>query len=641
MAAKSGLSASQEAEITQWLGRKWSAVLGVIGGWPTVLTVGGGLIVVKFLLDSYGISMGGVLWLILALVLWGLRWQGSLQLWAFQRRRLLAKHSTPAPGQVQMLRDLAQHKRRVAYVREQWLAFCDRPEFKGNHGAIPKLGWIKPNVDLDLTASISPGPLGVRGGMAPFRKAASDIAITCGCPGGVRFRETSIGRGTVTFMWSNLLERELASKDAPCGEYGRNAYGITDGGLPMSIKLGLHCLIVGMTGSGKSKTLRQLIVDLKRKSVQTDIYAMDPKRQEFSKFAALVNRSRGSLNFRGYENSVDGSGRMLSDLVDLMHERQDEMASAGLDEWEEKHHTKWPLALIAIDEVLELLAVWKPTGPNKINPKDHLTTILSQGRAAGVQVIMLSQVAHKEILGLSRSLVPQRVVLKMESALETGMAFGDQHAEDKGAKCSELQEPGMGYQWSAEVRGYAPFRAALVSNEDWERVLAGDELPVGMLEAGQVIEAPHFLYRFYTADRQPLRVGETNDFERRYKEYRRSYEKEAAQLEAGILDPAKALHQWFPYHDHSQTVVQECKNYADAKAQESAHIATGVWRGNHQENMKASLRNIAPPPPEAKPHFWQRPPKAVEPDRLPEPTNVTPITRSRPAPERIERRKIS
>lgn len=615
--------------IGEFVLRLWTRLLGWVGGWPTVLTVGAGLVVVQYLLASNGLRMAGFLWVVLAVVLWFGRHLCEVQVWAFKRRRLLAKHSTAAPPMMVMAKDMWMHKRRVAYVQEQWNAFCAENQLTGFGKRVPKLGRISPNVDLDLVARINPGPLGVTGGMAPFRKKANDIAVTCGCPGGVRFRETSIGRGTVTFMWSDLLARELPVAQMPVGPYDRIAYGITDGGDVMSIRMALAAFIIGMSGSGKSKLLRDLFVDLKRKNVRTFVYAIDPKRQELSKFAPLINQARGSLEFKGYTNTVDGAAQMIAGLVDVMHTRQDEMSAAGHDEWEEKHAKKWPLILVAFDEVLELMATWKPDPKTKVNPKDNLVTILSQCRAAGIQPILLSQVAHKEILGLTRSLVPQRVVLQMESALETGMAFGDTHAEDKGARCSEIHEPGMGYQWSAEVRGYAPFRAALVGAEDWERVLAGDELPAGMLEKDQVVAEPYFNYRFYTADRQPLRTGITNNFERRYKEYRASWEKETAQLEAGVLDPERALHQWFPFHDPAQIVVTEAKDKADAKAIESALIATGVWRGNHQENMKASLRNLEPPMPEKRKrgrtpkHAPDEPAEAaVEP-----PSNVTPIRR--------------
>jgi hypothetical protein len=622
--SKDMLSASEKAAISSLLGRHWVTILSVLGG----------LVGAKVILDSARLNLSAGLWLLLAGLLWVARWQTELLWWVNARRRLLAKHSTPAPPFWQMAKELRQRRKRIAYVRDQWAAFCAENQLTGFGKAVPKLGWIKSNVDLDLVAHIAPGPLGVTGGMAPFRKKAADIAVTCGCPGGVRFRETSIGKGTVTFMWSDLLERELPVAEMPQGAYGRAGYGITDGREGMSIRLSLSAFVIGMSGSGKSKIIRDVIIDLKRKKVTTHLYPIDPKRQEFARLGALKGQTLGSLTVKDYAKTPEDAARMLERLVDIMHARQDEMGAQDIDQWEEKHAGKWPLVLIPVDEVFELMEMWKPDPKTKVHPKAFLTTLLSQGRASGFQVIMGSQVAHKEILGMTRSLVPQRVVLHMESALEVGMAFGDNGAEDKGVKCSQVQEPGMGWQW-VEGEGYMPFRSALPSADDWTRTLTGDLLPEGMLEKGAAIAEPYFNYRFYTSDRQPLRTGITNNFERRYKEYRRDYEDERDRIAAGLLDPAKALHQWFPFHDHTKTVVTEAKDKADAKKIESALIATGVWRGNHQENENASLRNIAPPPPDGR-HWWQGKPKP-QPET---PTNVTPINRRRPTdPERIERRR--
>lgn len=623
-AAKTALTASEQAAVKSWLVRHWVTLASIVGG----------LVAAGFLFAWLNVSLVWWLWLLMPALLWVFRLQAGVWVWMETRRRLLAKHATACPPLLQLLREYYQHQRRVAYVRRQWESFCGENHLTGFGKAVPWLYSVKPNVDLDLVAHIKPGDLGVKGGMAPFRKAASDIAVACKCPGGVRFRETSIGAGTVTFMWSNLLERELPIASMPQGPYDRIAYGITDGGDVMSIKMALSAYIVGMTESGKSKVLRALLVDLKRKNIQTHIYAIDPKRQELSKFAPLVHQSRGSLHFKGYTKSVDGAARMVADLVEVMHKRQDAMTEAGFDEWEEKLADRWPLIVVPIDEVLELMMTWKADAKTKSDPKGDLNTILSQCRAAGMMVLILSQVAHKEVLGLSRSLVPQRVVLKMESPLETGMAFGDSNAEDKGAKCSEIHEPGMGYQWSSDQRGYAPFRSALCVGADWDRVLAGDELPAGMLEKDRAVAEAYLNYRFYTSDRQPLRTGITNNFERRYAEYRRDYEREAAEIAAGVLDPDEALHWWVPFHDPAQTVITEAKDKAEAKKIESALISQGVWRGNHQENMRSELRNIPPPAPDST-RWWSRSakPEAETPD------NVTPIRRRPVAEDKPTRRR--
>lgn len=610
-----------------WFSTAEAAILGKLKLLrAAAVSVGVGLVAVWVLLGYFGITLPIRLWLVVPIVLVVLHFNSELAVWVHQRRRTLARHATPAPPIKQMAKEMVQHKERVAYVQHQWASYCSENGLTGFGKIVPTLSRIKPNVDLDIVANINPGPIGVNGGLAPFRKKATEIATTCGCPGGVRFRETSIGKGKVTFMWSNLLERELAVSEMPSGPYGRIGYGITDGRAGMSIRMSLAALIVGMSGTGKSKILRDLLIDLKRKGVRTDLYLIDPKRQELSRFAPLVGQRVGSLHVAGYAKTLEACSAMLADLRRILHARQDEMGDV---EWQEKHAEKWPLIFVPLDEVYELMRQWKPDPKTKHNPLDDLTTILSQGRSAGVQLVLLSQVAHKEVLGMSRSLIPQRVVLHMESELETGMAFGDTNAEAKGARCSQVHEPGMGWQW-VEGEGYLPFRAALPSEDDWNRFLTDQQLPQGMLPAGQVVEQTHFLYRFYTADMQPLRVGETNDFERRYKEYRRNYDKEWAKIEAGVLDPAKALHQWFQFHDHARTVVQECASYAEAKAKESAYIDQGVWRGNHQENMDASLRNVPPPPatPDPRGHWWNLPKQPPAPEG-----NVTQLRRQPIPPE--------
>ena len=261
-----------------------------------------------------------------------------------------------------------------------------------------------------------------------------------------------------------------------------------------------------------------------------------------------------------------------------------------------------------------------------------------------------------------RDLFGQRVCLRTTSASMTDMVLMA-GAEAGGAKCSAIPEstPGIGYGYDSDSGRLEEIRIAKVTDADIRNDIQYGRAPAGMLAAGQVIAQPYLNYRFYTTDRQPLRTGITNNFERRYKEYRTSYEKEVAAIEGGYLDPAKALHSWFPEHDHRQTVVTEAKDKAEAKAIESQFIEMGCWRGNHQENMGASLRNIPAPVPEKLSRFGRKPrsgpdfarpastvpqpsPAPVQPAQWQQPpvSNVTPIrsrSRQRPEPATTRRRR--
>ena len=96
--------------------------------------------------------------------------------------------------------------------------------------------------------------------------------------------------------------------------------------------------------------------------------------------------------------------------------------------------------------------------------RDRATTafaeLVSQGRAAGVGVMMLAQVAQKSVLlGPLRDLIPTRICLRVPTAMQTTMCLGDGAVALAGARSHEIpddkQQQGVGYVIDEDTAGMA------------------------------------------------------------------------------------------------------------------------------------------------------------------------------------------
>lgn len=223
---------------------------------------------------------------------------------------------------------------------------------------------------------------------------------------------------------------------------------IDEQGLPWSIPvLGSHTLVAGVTGSGKGSVLWSLIWGMGaaiRDNV-VSVWALDPKGGMELAFGAPIF-DRFAFGTRSTDDSASTAWQsdmadLLDDAVAVMQERAARLR--GLS----RRHTPTPdepLIVILVDEVASLTA-YVTDRAIKARLQAALSLLLSQGRAVGVCLVLATQDARKEVLGM-RDLIPLRVALRTSEAEQADLILG-RGAHERGAWTDQIpdQLPGVGY----------------------------------------------------------------------------------------------------------------------------------------------------------------------------------------------------
>lgn len=546
--------------------------------------------------------------------------RGAVHLWwTRQFRRLLAADSLPYPGKKAAKAWRKREHERFNLLRKQFPVACDAHGVMNRAKITPVPRNVRSLSNGDITVLVHPAALGVKDGVKKLRENAQDIGIICGAKDMV-VKPKGDGSAALTFVWTERMAQMLPiqmMKDAP---ENRIAYGEDEEGNVLWIWM-MSVLIVGMTGTGKSSILWALIVGLAKKHLPFWLYVIDNKGgQELGMFEPLVGRTVGSYTVKDWAGDVETAGRVIDAVEAELKRRQVELR--GNRKWNETMAGEYPLIVMPVDEALELMVKMDRV------TRDKLLTIASQGRAAGVMVVMLSQAANKEILGMMRTIIPQRLALTTESPIDTGMIFGRPDAESEGARCSEIRLPGVGYARIEGVRGYQIFKSYYVEDDDIERITGG-ELPEGMGIGKAQVSELYAVYRYRTTDKQILYVGITNNFARRDKEHRVAFEK------------GQPKHYWYKFVDPTQTYITAADSKEQAKEVESREIAAWQPPGNTAENADNPRQGMDPVEPVQRVSRFSRTrptPTVREPSIEGEVQPVVvPITRNRRAPAAEQR----
>lgn len=593
------ISASEQAAVTDALKRHWA----------TLAFVGGGLVLATWLAGRQQVSLTGFAYLVFGLLLW-LAWSVlKLAWWMNRRRRLLARASLPAPSLAGMARDWWLERRRIRYILKQWPAFCEVNNYRGIGKIIPKLRKFQSTVEGDVSCMVSPGPISVKGGVDKLVSLAYDLREVVGCQE-VLVRRVGVAHAVLTFLWTEAMERVLPIAEMPASAPEQVAYGMRRDGSAASIKITDHDLLGGMTGAGKSGDAWARFADLNRKGVTYEPYVSNLKGgAEFKAFEDKLGLVQGPLRVAAYASNVPDTIKMIAAFEKAMKKRAEEFPHR---QWKVEHADEWPLSILVLDESVELMM--------KMDTKQRavLDTCLSQGRAQGFVVWMLSQQGQVEILKHTRNYLPSRRSLAQRDSVSTNMFLGD-GAEQAGALCSKIvNRPGVGYSYDESRRGYELFRSAWVDDDDMERIAQG-LVPEGM-DGSQKLPSNRqcAVYYFFTADMQSVYIGISVDPVRRRDEH------------AGVSgSPAKW---WWEHVDESRTVIRWADSEDAARAMEERDIKRYLPLGNKQHNADNPLAGRAPVvlPPASQPrrHWWQSVPQQPSRPAAPvQPENVTPIRR--------------
>lgn len=203
----------------------------------------------------------------------------------------------------------------------------------------------------------------------------------------------------------------------------------SDNGFPMAIGMAVdgskhyidiakacHVLISGMTGSGKSIVLHNLILSLlmKKNPAQMHLYIIDPKATEFEFYRSLVSCSVIS--------EVGGAVELLNNLCIEMDRRYSVLAAAGcrdIDSYNEKFKDA-PMRrdIVFIDELSDLMSM------SGKSVETHIVRIAQKARACGIHLVIATQYpVAKVVTGLIKANMPTKICLRVGTVTNSMVAL--------------------------------------------------------------------------------------------------------------------------------------------------------------------------------------------------------------------------
>lgn len=229
--------------------------------------------------------------------------------------------------------------------------------------------------------------------------------------------------------------------------------GVREDGQPLTLPVWTdrgttHLLVAGVTGAGKGSVVWSLLAGLGPaiRDGLVSVWAIDPKGgAELSGGAPLFDR------FVYGGRTADGApwqtaiAALLDEAVAAMQARLLAMRDPRRPGGPIRVHTPTtaePVLVLIVDEVASITAY----APSDIRRRVEaaLSLLLSQGRAAGVSVVLATQDPRKETLGF-RDLIPLRVALRtVEPVADLILGAG---MRARGARTDRIDRdlPGVGY----------------------------------------------------------------------------------------------------------------------------------------------------------------------------------------------------
>lgn len=467
--------------------------------------------------------------------------------WARKRRWATVAAGQPAPTTRALVRAFYTDRKRLSHLARQWRVACTIQRLTaGTDKIVPRLYDVTPTLDGDVTARIASGRIGVS--VDDVQKHAPRVAEVIGCREVVVTR-TAPGCAALTFYWSDPIGRVLPVAELPVSKPGLVSYGIRRDGAPATVRQDLSVLIGGLTGSGKSSCCWAMLADLVRSGVPVDLYVSDPKGGiELAPLGRHVGEQMGNLRVRQYVTTAADTLKMVEDIERAMRSRQRTQQGKGLTPSRDN-----PLVVTILDELLPLHEMIRQ------GTKSKLGQVLFEGRASLYVVWANSQVGHASELGALRNLIPQRLSFATPTAETTDTILGT-GAEARGAKCSRLEDVGVGFAASDDTRTVEKFRAAYVRAEDMDRIAAG-VAPEGMTRKTPAQARRCALYRAYNAEDELLYIGITDNPRRRFAEHKRDESWWAEEVDEAAIEVTWRQDEATARAEEQQAIKDELPRY--------------------------------------------------------------------------------
>lgn len=217
-----------------------------------------------------------------------------------------------------------------------------------------------------------------------------------------------------------------------------------------------HLLITGVTGSGKSVCLNDILLSIlnyqTRKTVK--LILIDTKKVELTLYKKL-----NMLKDYKIITKEDAAAYSLNSAVAEMEKRYKKLAFRRKRSFDECPGL-FPRLVIAVDEFANLAE-----GEHKKEIKDALITIAEKGRAAGIHLILCTQSPRASFVTPKlKANIPCRISFRAVSVAESKIAL-----DRKGAE--QLTGNGDGLYLSPDTLEPVRFQCAYVSDEEVKRAV--------------------------------------------------------------------------------------------------------------------------------------------------------------------------
>jgi S-DNA-T family DNA segregation ATPase FtsK/SpoIIIE len=262
------------------------------------------------------------------------------------------------------------------------------------------------------------------------------------------------GIANFTLEWERDLQRSVVAN--PKNQITSTQLPRVELDQDVLLELDTSVLVVGESGSGKSNLTWYLLNALNINGVAHRDYICDPKKVELAELMA-------GRYTKAYADSAEDSDKVIEKFHKDMLATFERMKSSGVRRITISDEN--PLHLLIIDELLLLrIARQGVDGP--------MGEILSAGRAAGYIVVANSQLGQVDAISRLRDLFPQRVCMATKSSDLTNAVLGPK-AEERGARCTEITEKGVGYVYTDFSGAFQRFKPPFVDDEGIRAVAAG------------------------------------------------------------------------------------------------------------------------------------------------------------------------
>lgn len=238
---------------------------------------------------------------------------------------------------------------------------------------------------------------------------------------------------------------------------------------------GIHSLVGGATGGGKSVCVKTIVISL---AAMTDavIWLIDlkPGRIELGIFEPVADRSaRGiadaALMLEALIAVADARGEVLAEIR--------ERTGVPVEKWDPTEHG--PVLVVLIDELAELVRQSKKVRRNAHSPQameaiklitSNFETAVQVYRALGIQIVMATQSPDSSITsgdgkgGIDQ--IQNLVCFQTSKVSQTNIILGPGAHGDGYRAHSDLYVPGMFYMRTPAVKIPVKYKGYYVSNDE-------------------------------------------------------------------------------------------------------------------------------------------------------------------------------